>query len=88
VRAAAAQAALDRKPDAVKTVEACLRELGWREFAHHLLYHFPKTAESPLRAEFSRFPWRDDEERLTAWQRGRTGYPLVDAGMRELWATG
>jgi deoxyribodipyrimidine photo-lyase len=62
--------------------------LGWREFAHHLLHHFPRTPEEPLRAEFVRFPWRKGQEGLRAWQRGRTGYPLVDAGMRELWATG
>ena len=65
-----------------------LTELGWREFAHHLLYHFPHTPERPLRAQFARFPWRENPAWLRAWQRGRTGYPLVDAGMRELWATG
>lgn len=65
-----------------------LAEVGWREFAHHLLYHFPHTPTEPLRAEFARFPWRDDAALLDAWQRGRTGVPLVDAGMRELWHTG
>lgn len=65
-----------------------LKELGWREFAHHLLFHFPHTPDRPLRAEFSKFPWREDESALRAWQRGHTGYPIVDAGMRELWATG
>ena len=65
-----------------------LKELGWREFAYHLLFHFPSTTTQPLRAEFARFPWRDDPEGLLAWQRGQTGYPIVDAGMRELWATG
>jgi deoxyribodipyrimidine photo-lyase len=65
-----------------------LTELGWREFAHHLLFHFPHTSERPLREEFARFPWRRDAAWLRAWQRGRTGYPIVDAGMRELWATG
>jgi deoxyribodipyrimidine photo-lyase len=68
--------------------EAYLRELGWREFAHHLLWHFPKTPGKPLRKQFSKFPWRSDAKGLRAWQRGRTGYPLVDAGMRELWRTG
>jgi deoxyribodipyrimidine photo-lyase len=63
-------------------------ELGWREFSHHLLYYFPKTPTEPLRAEFSRMRWRRNHQWLEAWQRGRTGYPLVDAGMRELWATG
>lgn len=65
-----------------------LTELGWREFSHHLLVHFPHTPAEPLRAEFRRFPWRRDAAALTAWQRGRTGYPIVDAGMRELWTTG
>lgn len=65
-----------------------LAEVGWREFAHHLLYHFPHTPSEPLRTEFARFPWRDDAALLEAWQRGRTGVPLVDAGMRELWHTG
>jgi deoxyribodipyrimidine photo-lyase len=65
-----------------------LAEVGWREFAYHLLYHFPHTPTQPLRAEFERFPGSENEEWLKAWQRGRTGYPLVDAGMRELWTTG
>jgi deoxyribodipyrimidine photo-lyase len=65
-----------------------LAEVGWREFAHHLLYHFPHTPDRPLRSDFERFPWRTDPAMLRAWQRGRTGIPLVDAGMRELWATG
>jgi deoxyribodipyrimidine photo-lyase len=67
-----------------------IRELGWREFAHHLLYHFPHTAETPLDPRFADFPWRTEgaDRLLAAWQRGRTGIPLVDAGMRELWHTG
>jgi deoxyribodipyrimidine photo-lyase len=65
-----------------------LAEVGWREFAHHLLYHFPHTPTEPLRAEFKKFPWRGNTAWLRAWQRGRTGIPLVDAGMRELWTTG
>lgn len=67
-----------------------LAELGWREFAHHLLFHFPETPEKPLRAGFSGFPWARDPGRrkLEAWRRGRTGYPIVDAGMRQLWKTG
>lgn len=67
---------------------AFIRELGWREFAHHLLFHFPQTPDQPLREQFARFPWQLDHENLRAWQRGRTGYPIVDAGMRELWHTG
>jgi deoxyribodipyrimidine photo-lyase len=62
--------------------------LGWREFAHHVLYHFPHTTTQPLRSEFAAFPWRDERHSVRAWQRGRTGYPLVDASMRELWTTG
>jgi deoxyribodipyrimidine photo-lyase len=71
-------------------VDAFVRELGWREFSYHLLYHFPQTPESPLNPRFVDFPWRDGdtEPLLRAWQRGRTGIPIVDAGMRELWHTG
>jgi deoxyribodipyrimidine photo-lyase len=65
-----------------------LAEVGWREFAHHLLYHFPHTPEHPLRQEFERLSWRTDRPALRAWQRGETGYPLVDAGMHQLWETG
>jgi deoxyribodipyrimidine photo-lyase len=65
-----------------------LSEVGWREFAHHLLFHFPQTIDRPLRADFERFPWKLQEDWLAAWTRGATGYPLVDAGMRELWHTG
>lgn len=65
-----------------------ITELGWREFGHHLLYHFPGTTDEPLRIEFKNFPWRRDSDFLKAWQKGQTGYPIVDAGMRELWSTG
>ena len=65
-----------------------LAEIGWREFAHHLLYHFPHTPDEPLRADFKKFPWRQNAAWLEAWQRGRTGFPIIDAGMRELWTTG
>ena len=68
--------------------EAWKRQLVWREFARHLLYHFPQTAEEPLRPEFARFPWKDDPAALELWQKGQTGYPIVDAGMRQLWQTG
>lgn len=67
---------------------ALQRELGWREFACSLLHHFPETIGAPFRPEFAAFPVRVDPEDLRAWQRGRTGYPLVDAGMRRLWRTG
>lgn len=65
-----------------------MAEIGWREFAHHLLWHFPHTTDAPLRSDFLRFPWRTDAVQLRAWQRGLTGVPMVDAGMRELWHTG
>jgi deoxyribodipyrimidine photo-lyase len=65
-----------------------LTELGWREFAHHLLYHFPHTPERPLRANYAHFAWKHDAAGTAAWTRGATGYPIVDAGMRELWHTG
>ena len=70
------------------SAETFLREIGWREFAHHLLFHFPRTTHEPLRAEFAQFPWKADPVGLRAWQSGQTGYPIVDAGMRELWTTG
>lgn len=68
--------------------EAFLRELGWREFANYLLYHYPHTVTTPLREEFKKFPWLEDQEKLKRWQKGETGIPIVDAGMRQLWETG
>ncbi|MCS6884285.1 MAG: deoxyribodipyrimidine photo-lyase [Acidobacteriota bacterium] len=68
--------------------EVYLKELGWREFAYHLLYHFPYTIHRPLRQEFESFPWKQNAVLFKAWCRGKTGYPLVDAGMRQLWRTG
>ncbi|WP_309103157.1 deoxyribodipyrimidine photo-lyase [Microbacterium sp.] len=66
-----------------------LSELGWREFAWHTLYHFPELATKNLHPEFDSFPWPPlQKSHLRAWQQGRTGIPLVDAGMRELWHTG
>ncbi len=65
-----------------------LSELGWREFSHHLLFHFPAIPEQPFNPQFETFPWHSDDRGLRAWQRGMTGYPVVDAGMRELWHTG
>jgi deoxyribodipyrimidine photo-lyase len=71
-----------------ESVAAFRRQLGWREFAHHVLYAHPETPREPLDRRFQRFPWRYDEERLAAWREGRTGYPLVDAAMRALRRTG
>ena len=65
-----------------------MAEIGWREFAHHLLYHFPHTVDRPLRSEYERFVWRDNQQDLHAWQTGSTGVALVDAGMRQLWVEG
>lgn len=66
-----------------------MQELGWREFAYHLLYHFPHTVDQALDVRFNRFPWAENgTDALERWQRGETGFPIVDAGMRELWQTG
>ncbi|MET0445447.1 MAG: deoxyribodipyrimidine photo-lyase [Pseudorhodoplanes sp.] len=71
-----------------RDIEKFLAELGWREFSYHLLNHFPDLATRNLQSRFDAFPWRHDDKALQSWQRGRTGYPIVDAGMRELWHTG
>jgi|SRR5579859_692807 len=73
-------------PDA--DAETFLAELAWREFSYSLLYYNAELARAPLKPQFAHFPWRPDEAALRAWQQGRTGYPIVDAGMRQLWATG
>lgn len=65
-----------------------LSELGWREFSYQLLYHNPDLPETCLQEKFEAFPWRNNEDELEAWKRGETGYPIVDAGMRELRRTG
>jgi len=69
-------------------LDAFMRQIGWREFCHHLLFHNPDMETASLRPEFDRMPWRDSPADLRRWQLGQTGYPLVDAGMRELWTTG
>ena len=82
-------ASIDGQPGVVTNTEAFIRELGWREFAYHLLYHYPHTVDTPLYERFNDFPWEKDySENLRAWQQGLTGVPLVDAGMRQLWQTG
>jgi deoxyribodipyrimidine photo-lyase len=68
--------------------EKFLSELGWREFSHHLMFHFPHICRSAFKPKFDHFPWVGSQENLQRWQQGITGYPIVDAGMRELWATG
>jgi deoxyribodipyrimidine photo-lyase len=76
------------KPGLRKDADKFLAEVGWREFAHHILYHFPALATDNWKAAFDAYPWENNKAHLKAWQRGRTGYPFVDAGMRELWQTG
>lgn len=71
-----------------KDIDHFLSEIGWREFSHSLLYHFPDLPRRNLQAKFDDFPWHTDDEKLKAWQKGQTGYPIVDAGMRELYETG
>jgi deoxyribodipyrimidine photo-lyase len=84
----AIQEAVIEHPSCEGEAEAFLRQLFWREFSYHLLYHEPQMVNDPLRPEFQYFPWRNDAEALRKWQRGETGYPIVDAGMRQLWETG
>ncbi len=71
-----------------KQSEMFLRQLGWREFSYHLLYHIPTLATENLRKNFDLFPWQHDEKLLKVWQKGQTGYPIIDAGMRQLWQVG
>jgi deoxyribodipyrimidine photo-lyase len=68
-------------------IEAFLREIGWREFTHGLLQTHPDLAAEPMDRRFAKLPWRRDDDGLRAWQRGLTGFPIVDAGMRQLWRT-
>jgi len=89
--AAARDAAREAGPGWLANAEHFVRELGWREFSHHLLFHFPTTPDQPMYAKFAPFPWREPADYaadLAAWRRGRTGIPIVDAGMRQLWHTG
>lgn len=77
------------QPGLERGVDVFLSEIGWRDFAHHVLYHHPSFPDEPLNERFRRFPWRRDDGGLErAWRRGETGFPIVDAGMRELWTTG
>jgi len=75
--------------DRSTNAETYLRELGWREFSHHLLHHFPTSPDRNLDRKFEKFPWAGrNANAMRRWQRGLTGIPIVDAGMRQLWATG
>jgi deoxyribodipyrimidine photo-lyase len=77
-----------QSPRAEANGDKFLSEIGWREFSYHLLYHFPTLPEKNFRPAFDAFAWANDTAGFRAWTKGETGYPLVDAGMRELWATG
>jgi deoxyribodipyrimidine photo-lyase len=87
VRAAIESAAHDA-PALQRGADKFMAEIGWREFSANLLFHWPTLPEANWRDTFDAFPWRDDRTALRAWQRGQTGYPIVDAAMRELWLTG
>lgn len=75
-------------PDSLRGVAAFLRQLYWRDFSAYLLFHFPDMGEKPLRPEFGYFPWSENSSGLSDWKHGRTGFPIVDAGMRQLRTTG
>lgn len=74
--------------DEIGTIVQFQKELIWRDFATHLLYHFPQTIQKNMNPKFNAFPWQEKESHFDAWKKGQTGYPIVDAGMRELWKTG
>ena len=84
----AARFAAAARPALCGDIDKFLSEVGWREFCRHLLFDVPDLAMRNLQPAFDAFPWRHDDKALQAWQRGHTGYPIVDAGMRELWRTG
>src|SRR6202034_3806652 len=83
----AAPCAKAERPRLSEDIDKFLSELGWREFCRHLLFDVPNLATRNLQPVFDAFPWRHDDKALAAWQRGQTGYPIVDAGMRQLWHT-
>ncbi len=84
----AVRSAAERNLALGKSANSFIRELYWREFSAHLLFHWPDLPHTPFRLEFTHIPWRCDKAGLHAWRKGLTGYPLVDAGMRQLWAIG
>ena len=79
---------LSAEDKAEKGVWSFLSEVGWRDFSYHLLYHWPSLMDETWKENFKAFPWREDPERYRVWCRGETGFPIVDAGMRQLWHTG
>lgn len=81
-------AATKERAGSGKGPETFLKEIGWREFSYHLLYNFPQIVEDNFQEKFDKFPWKDNDVAFAKWKRGQTGYPIVDAGMRQLWAIG
>jgi deoxyribodipyrimidine photo-lyase len=84
----AARAKMAAVPDLAADGQTFLSELGWREFSTQLVYHYDDFPDQSWKAEFRAFPWSSDAPALARWQKGQTGYPIVDAGLRELWTTG
>ena len=84
----AAQLELAKYPANSPDIDCFLSEIAWREFSYYLLYHFPELPVKNFQSKFDNFPWNSNSEALDAWKRGMTGYPIVDAGMRQLWQTG
>lgn len=84
----ATKAKVAQEPSLLEQSNKFLSELAWREFSHHLLHFFPHLPQEPFKAQFAHFPWESNPTALQAWQQGQTGYPMVDAGMRELWQSG
>ena len=78
----------DLKTAGEKVMNGYIRQLYWRDFAHHLIYHFPHSVEKSLRPEYEQFPWKNSEVMVERWRKGQTGYPVIDAAMRQLWETG
>lgn len=76
------------RPDLSQDAQKYLSEVIWRDFTHQLLHTYPHLPEKSHAPRFENFPWEDDSRTLSAWRKGRTGYPIVDAGMRQLWRTG
>ncbi len=85
---AASALCADAEPAKAPGIAAFQRQLGWREFSAQLLYHWPDLTHRAWKPDFERFPWRNSKAHFIAWKKGQTGYPIVDAAMRALWATG
>lgn len=88
IRQAMAMAPPAKASQAEDNGAAYIREIAWREFAHHVLYHYPHITDQPMQPKFANFTWDKNPEYVARWQRGQTGIPIIDAGMRQLWQTG